>query len=152
MASLAGELRVPLPQREFGILVVVEGGLLPIVRRMAGGARRTQAALVHIVGPVAGDTGLVQLLRIDVALVAILAFQPGVLAFECEFRVLVVVEADLAPVLRRMTALAFLTIASLVLVIRAVTGDAGFGQFLFVQIARVTGIAANRLVLAGKGE
>jgi len=149
VASLTGEFCVSLLQREIRVLAVIESGLLPIIRRMTGGAFRAQATLVHIVDPVTSDANLVQLFRIDITLMTILTFQAGVLAFKGEFRVLAVVEADFAPVLRCMAALAFLAISPFVFVIRAMTGDTGFGQILFVQIARVTGVTANRLMLAG---
>jgi hypothetical protein len=158
-------------QQILGLLVVIERDLLPVLLDMAAFALRAKITLVRlvIVLLVARDTGRLQLVLEQVALVATLALCRFVLAQQRILGLLVVVEKYLFPVLLDVAAFALRTQAALVLVILLVALIADNQHFavflrglvavgalhLFVEVSalqRIIGLAMIELVVIEFGD
>ena len=111
-----------------------------------------ESSLMHVVFPMAGLTGRRQLLLIDLAAMAVLTFQLRVPVLKREACVLVMVEGTLFPATRRMAALAFLPVASLVPIVGFVAGKTSRPELLFVEVPGMATSALDRDVSADKSK
>src|SRR5689334_9516266 len=150
VAALAFDHRMPAEQRKVGARVV-EAGLLPGLLDVAAVAFRSELPFVLVVLLVAGDARALQLVAIQVARMAAVAFHLPVLAAQRILGLRVVVERDLRPRLGGVAGLAFLPEAALVLVVLLVAADARHRRFL-EDVALVAGLAFHRGVLAEQRE
>ena len=95
----------------------------PALFIVAVAAILTQVPFVQIDGPMAGDTlGLFQIIHCGIAMAGVTT-QLFMLAFQFEFGVLTVIELGLCPTRGAMTILAFLTVASFMVVIFLMAGE-----------------------------
>lgn len=125
MTFLARDYRVQ-PDQGKSRQIVVEGDLLAPARLVVALlASLAELAFVRIILAMAGDAGHGQFVAIEVTGVTTLAAECGVTAAQWELRRLVVVEADQGPLLGGMAAFAIVAIPALMLVLQAVTGNAG---------------------------
>ncbi len=131
---------------------MVEGDLFPVGRAVTGGAFLAECSLMHVIFPMARMTGRRQLLLIDLAAMAVLAFQFRVPVPKPEARVLVMVEGTLFPATRRVAFLAFLPVASLVLIVGLVAGETSRPEILLVEVPGVATIALDLDVSSNKSK
>lgn len=94
VATLAGYLGVSALQRKFGRRIVIERRRLPALRAVASLTLGPVAALVHVIGAMAGDAGHVDLFGCARRLVTRVALDFRVPPCKREMRLLVMVEAD----------------------------------------------------------
>jgi len=146
VALVALHFPVLAQQGEFG-LVVVELGGLPVFFAVAGLALRPQFALVRLIVVlfVAGDAGHLQLVLVQVALVAghTLQWRRLVFAQQAEFGVFGVIEQDFRPPLVDVAGLALLAEVALVrlFVILLVARDADLGRIAELDAGLVAAVA-----------
>lgn len=152
VAGPAGELLVPLFQWETGVLVMFEGDSFPVGRAMTGVTFPAKSSLMHVVFPMAGITSHRQLLLIDLAAMAVLTFQLCVPVPKREVCVFVMVERTPFPATRRMAALTFLAVASLVPIVGFVAGKTSRPEILFVEVSGMASNASDLDVPADKGK
>lgn len=138
VTGVAFDLLVCTAQGIFGVLVVVENGLFPIRRGVAAFALLPETPLVFVVFAMAGITAGLQFLVFGLLLVATLAFDGAVAAFQLEFGVAVMIEIGLFPPIGAMTILAFLPELARMDVIHPVAGITLFWRVLVT----LTGMAA----------
>lgn len=124
MAVLTFQFRMPVPEREARVLVVVEGNPFPVAWRMAALALRSVAALVPIVGLVAGDTSRSEILFVKRPGMASGARDLDVPADKRELGLGVVIEGDVLPFPWGMAGLAFLAVSPAMYVVQPVAVDA----------------------------
>ena len=117
MATDAFRVAVLAQQRVIGLLVVVENNLFPALCVMASLTLGSEIALVLVVFLVAGIAVHLELVLIQVSLVAIVALHIAMLSKQREFGLPVMIERDFLPAALDMTGLAFRPKLALVLVV-----------------------------------
>src|SRR5258706_29045 len=154
VAFLALRILVLAQQREVG-LVVVEQRLLPIDFAVTGLALLTQRALVLVVLLVTGNTFGLQLVLVQVAVVAVVALRGLVFAAQRVIGVAVVIKDDLFPLDFIVAVRALGTIASFVLVILLMAVVAGRRRvakfFLRVMTGFAFGLGVRALEFPARG-
>ena len=131
---------------------MVEGDSFPVGRAMTSGAFLAKGSLMHVVFPMARTTGLIQLLFVNLATMAVLAFQLRVSVLERELCVPVMVEGNFFPATRRMATLTFLPVPSLVLIVRFVAGKTNRPEILFVEVPSMATNALDPDMTANKSK
>lgn len=142
MAIPALKFAVPPAQGKVGIAVMVEGGFLPVRRRVTLFTFFSVLAFMRIVLPVTSLTLPLQLYLLRVLAVATLALDLAVFAFQAEFRIPVMIELDFFPRLRGMTGVAFPAEMSAMHVIELMAGIAA-GGYLFIALIRMATVASR---------
>jgi hypothetical protein len=152
VATYALDLFMFTVQRILGLLGVIKQNFLPIALGMAAFALRTEVALVYlvIILLVAGHASHLQLVFVQIALVAAYAFQRrAVFAEQREFGLLLVIEQDFFPIALGMASLALAAEFALVhlVIVLLMARAAQFGR-VFVLLVDVTLVALHVIVLA----
>lgn len=147
MAIPALKFAVPSAQGKVGIAVMVEGGFLPVRRRVTLFTFFSVLTFMHIVLPVTSMTLPLQLYLFRILAVATLALELAVFAFQAEFRIPVMIELGFFPRLRGMTGIAFPAEMSAMHVIELMAGIAA-GGYLFIALIRMATVASRFPVFA----
>ena len=134
MAALAFSAFVFIAQGELGVLVMVERIAGPSALVMALLAFIPQAALVHVIRAMAGNTSGEHFLLVQRCLVTAIALGGAVFSVQRKFGVFVVIKMNGFPILFRMTSLAFLAKAPFMLIILTMANDTSFGGFFVFSV------------------
>jgi len=132
------------PEREFRVLVVVEGDRLPSSRRMAFFAFRSVPTLMLVIGFVTRVAGFRQFLAEKATGVAGAALDHLMLSDKRKLGVFPMVEGDGSPGLRGMARAAFGAVTPAVHVVQLMAGGTDFRRILvaFVGMAAFAGRVA----------
>ncbi len=117
MATDAFRIAMLAQQRVIGLLVVVENNFLPALFVMANFALGSEIPLVLVVFLVTGVAIHLELVLIQIALVAIVALDIAMFPKQREFGLPVMIERDFLPAALNMAGLAFRPKLALVLVV-----------------------------------
>jgi hypothetical protein len=148
MAGGTGNIRMQSGERE-SCLAVIEGRVLPHSRGMAGGAVRTELAIMSIVHGVTGKTILWRAFE-DIILMTRRTLDICMAARECKCG-LVVVEGRVLPTGCGMTDAAFGSKLAVMCVLRSMTGKAVYRR-TFINAIHMAGSTGNGSMQIGQWE
>ena len=140
MAFLAGHQPVQADQRETRQIVIEDNPLTPAFLIVAIPAVRPQLAFMRIVLLVTGDACLLQLVAIEIAFMACVAFRLGVLTVQRKLRFLIMIETDLVPFRRLMAVLTFRAVTAAMDILQLMAGRTN-RAYAFIALARVASLA-----------